>query len=251
LNLTEQAKANYEKAFKGAAGFGIEETDPEFAERIVNFAFDEVANHGNLPEDIRYMAILATLLGCQGIELFKEMVPAALNCGVSPVQVKEIVYQATAYLGLGRTYEFVKAVNDIFKAKGIALPLEGQSQTTMEDRLQKGNQVQINYFGEGIRESWKKGEPSISHINYWLADNCFGDYYTRTGLDDRQREMITFCFIAAQGGCEPQLIAHAKANMGLGNSKEFLIEVISQCIPYIGYPRSLNANAAVNKACEN
>ncbi len=24
--------------------------------------------------------------------------------------------------------------------------------------------------------------------------------------------MITFCYLAAQGGCEPQLLAHAKAN---------------------------------------
>ena len=63
--------------------------------------------------------------------------------------------------------------------------------------------------------------------------------------------MITFCFLAAQGGCEPQLTSHAKGNMNLGNDKEFLIRVISQCLPYIGYPRSLNAAACVNKAAES
>ena len=52
---------------------------------------------------------------------------------------------------------------------------------------------------------WKAG-----HINRWLAANCFGDYYTRKGLDLAQRELITFCFLMAQGGCEPQLIAHKK-----------------------------------------
>ena len=62
--------------------------------------------------------------------------------------------------------------------------------------------------------------------------------------------MITFCFIAAQGGCEPQLTAHASANMNVGNDKKFLIKVISQCLPFIGYPRSLNALACVNKAAE-
>ena len=73
----------------------------------------------------------------------------------------------------------------------------------------------------------------------------------RTGLTLAQREMITFCFLAAQGGCEPQLTSHAKGNMNLGNGKDFLIRVVSQCLPYIGYPRSLNAVACVNKAAED
>ena len=115
----------------------------------------------------------------------------------------------------------------------------------MDDRLEKGVAAQVTIFGEGMNEAWKKG-----HINRWLADNCFGDYYTRTGLDLKQREMITFCFLMAQGGCEPQLTAHARGNMNLGNGRDFLTRVISQCLPYIGYPRSLNAIACINKAAE-
>ena len=96
-----------------------------------------------------------------------------------------------------------------------------------------------------MKDAWKK-----DHINRWLAANCFGDFYTRTGLDLKQREMITFCFLMAQSGCEPQLIAHAKGNMNLGNDKDFLVRVVSQCLPYIGYPRSLNAMSCIQKAAE-
>ncbi len=71
-----------------------------------------------------------------------------------------------------------------------------------------------------------------------------------TPKGSRQRELITFCFLAAQGGCEPQLTAHAKGNMNIGNGKDFLIRVVSQCLPYIGYPRSLNAIQCVQKAAE-
>ena len=78
----------------------------------------------------------------------------------------------------------------------------------------------------------------------------FGDYYTRGGLDYKQREMITFCFLAALGGCEPQLTSHAGANLRIGNDNAFLIQVISQCLPYIGYPRSLNALRCVNDAAQ-
>lgn len=68
------------------------------------------------------------------------------------------------------------------------------------------------------------------------------------GKSETAVEMITFCFLAAQGGCELQLTSHAAANMKIGNDKAFLIKVISQCLPYIGYPRSLNALRCVNEA---
>ena len=86
---------------------------------------------------------------------------------------------------------FLDITNEILRARGVKLPLEGEATTTMEDRLEKGAQAQVDIFGEGMKDAWKKG-----HINRWLAANCFGDYYTRKGLDYRQREMITFCFLA-------------------------------------------------------
>ena len=179
------------------------------------------------------------------------MVPTALDLGITPVEIKETVYQAVAYLGIGRVLPFLNAVNDVFRSKGISLPLEGQSTTTPADRREKGTQVQMDIFGEQMKDFYKSGPEESKHINRWLAANCFGDYYTRTGLNYNDRELITFCFIAAQGGCEPQLTSHAAANMKIGNDKQFLINVISQCLPYIGYPRSLNALTCVNEASKN
>ncbi len=223
------------------------ETDPEFVERAEHFILEEVLKEPgqNLPDEIRYLAILATLLGCQGKEIYQEILPRALDGGLTSVMVKEVVYQAVDYLGIGRVMPFLTITNDVLTARGISLPLPAQAVTTLEDRLEKGAEAQAEIFGEHMKEAWKAG-----HINRWLAANCFGDYYTRGGLDLKQRELITFCFLAAQGGCEPQLTAHAKGNMNLGNDKEFLIRVVSQCLPYIGYPRSLNAINCVKKAAE-
>ena len=221
------------------------ETDLEFMRIVEHFTLEEVVKEPGqeLPEDTRYLAILATLLGCQGLDVYKDMLPEALEEGLTPVMVKEMVYQAVDYLGLGRVVPFLSVTNDILTVRGVKLPLPAQGATTMENRLEKGAGVQAEIFGEHMKEAWKAG-----HINRWLAENCFGDYYTRNGLDLKQRELITFCFLAAQGGCEPQLTAHAKGNMNLGNDKDFLIRVVSQCLPYIGYPRSLNAVNCINKA---
>lgn len=250
MAITENAKQYHEKLLPGYVS-GFLKTDPEFIELFDNFAFDEVVRSDDLDDRTRMTAILAALLGCQGIDEFKAMLPAALNLGVSPVEAKEIVYQAVAYLGIGRVFPFLQAINDALKVRGVELPLEPQATTNTETRLAAGIQAQVDIFGEGMKDFWKSGPEESRHINLWLADNCFGDYYTRKGLNYKQREMITFCFLAAQGGCEPQLTSHAAANMRIGNDKIFLIKVVSQCLPYIGYPRSLNALRCVNDAAEN
>ena len=231
---------------------GLAQTDPEFAQIFTNFAFGEVLSTSPelepLAEPTRYLAILATLLGCQGLDAFRLMLPLALDGGVTPIEVKETVYQAAAYLGLGRMLPFLSAVNEELSRRGIALPLEPQGTVQPEQRREAGNQIQVEAFGEGLRNSWEHGPEEKRHINSWLASNCFGDYYTRKGLSLPQREMITFCFLAAQGGCEPQLTAHARANMTVGNDRLFLIQVVSRCLPYIGYPRSLNALNCIENA---
>lgn len=250
MSISEFSKQYHERMFPGYHSSFLE-TDPEFIERFDNFAFDEVVNSDDLDDCTRMMAILATLIGSQSIDEYKAMLPAALNFGVTPVEAKEIVYQAVAYLGIGRVFPFLHAVNKILTSLGVTLPLEGQATTTMETRLEAGNQAQVDIFSEEMRGFQDSGLEETRHINCWLTGNCFSDYYIRKGLDYRQREMITFCFLSAQGGCEPQLISHAAANMRVGSGKAFLIKVVSQCLPFIGYPRSLNALCCVNEAAKS
>ena len=247
--VSQRARDYLAKLFPNGAP-QLDKTDPEFAAFFENFASDEVVNHDDLGDRTRLMAVLAALLGCQGLDAYKGMLTAALNRGVTPVEVKEIVYQAVDYCGIGRVLPFLRAANETLTAEGIALPLPPQASTAMENRLAAGIQAQVDIFGEGMREFTRSGPEETRHIRRWLAANCFGDYYTRGGLDYRQRELITFCFLAAQGGCEPQLTSHAQANIRLGNDRAFLIRVVSQCLPYIGYPRSLNALRCVDDAAQ-
>ncbi len=227
------------------------ETDPEFVEIIDNFINNEVAALSKIDEKTRNMAIMATLMGCGGVDEFKNILPDAMDNGLATVEVKEIVYHAAPYLGIGRALPFLHAVNDYFKKKNICMPLSKQTTVSGADRARAGVDAIIKIFDEDISDVLEEGPANGRHIDYWLASNCFGDYFTRKGLDIRQREMITLCMISAQGGCEPQLIDHAEANMRVGNNKEFLLQVIAQCLPYIGYPRTLNAIRCINEADKN
>src|SRR5574344_1397524 len=223
--------------------------DADFAEFFSDFTVCTSERTENIiDEKTKFIAILATTIGSQTVDIFKSVLKQAIKGILTPIEIKEILYHSVAYLGIARVFTFLKATNEIFTKNGISLPLEKQGTTNSNTRLEKGIQAQVDIFGEQMKEFYKSGNEDIRHINRWLAENCFGDYYTRNGLDFAQRELITFCCISAQGGCEPQLTAHALANMNVGNNRIFLISIISLIIPYIGYPRSLNALNCLNNA---
>lgn len=249
--ITEAARAFREGMFPGYES-DLPEIDPEFIERFDNFAFDEVVKTVDLDDRTRYLGWLATLIGCQGLDEYIAILMAALERGITPAEAKEVVYQAVAYLGAGRMFPFLQTTNEVLQERGVELPLEPQARTepTEESRLAGGEQAQVEIFGEAMRGYAGKGHSDYPHINKWLVDNCFGDWYTRGALDLRDRELVTFCFIAAQGGCDPQLRGHAAGNLSVGNSRELLIKVISSNLPFIGYPRTLNALAALDAASE-
>ena len=154
-------------------------------ELFANFALDEVVNQGDLDDAARMMAILAALLGCQGVEEYRVLLPAALRAGITPVQVKEILYQAVAYLGHrpGASL-FLHVTNQVLHGAGRR-PCRWSPAPPPRRRpgWPPGNQAQVDIFGEGMRGFQDSGPEESRHINRWLADNCFGDYYTRRGLD--------------------------------------------------------------------
>ncbi len=239
-----------QELFTGVSS-NLKETDPEFVEIITNFSQGEVIAANKLTDKEQMLCVLSALLGCQGLEEYKNMLHAALNKGIDPIAIKEVVYQATAYLGIGRTYDFLTVTNQIMEQHGIELPLEPQATTDETTRFDKGLAKQVELFGEDMAKRQTDGPVLRRNINRWLADNCFGDYYTRNGLNNQEREMITFCFILAQGGCENQLRGHTAGNFGVGNDKEKLYSVVEQCMPYIGYPRSLNAMGIIDEVAKS
>jgi 4-carboxymuconolactone decarboxylase len=187
------------------------------------------------------MMILASTIASQALGEYKVMVNAALNVGVTPVAIKEILYQSVPYVGIAKAFDFIHATNEIFQGKGITLPLEGQSTTTPETRQERGLALQKSIFGDHIQKMREESPKNQLHIQDFLSANCFGDYYTRSGLDIKTRELVTFAMLISMGGCEPQVKGHVQGNINVGNKKEVLLDVITQLLPYLGYPRTLNA----------
>lgn len=244
--ISEAAHKNHEELFPNHKST-LKVTDPELIEVFDNFAFDEVIALSKLDTKTRVMLILASIIGSQALSEYKIMAGAALNVGVTPVELKEIVYQSVAYVGMAKAFDFVHATNEVLTGRGIQLPLEGQSTTSPETRYDRGLAIQKAVFGEMIDQMYEQSPKEQLHIQRFLSANCFGDYYTRNGLDIKVRELVTLSILIALGGAESQIKGHIQGNLNVGNDREILLSLITQLLPWVGYPRTLNALKCLNE----
>src|ERR1700761_3406582 len=154
MAISDAAKSNYHQLF-GDQGSALAQSDPELTEYFGNFAFGEGhADAARLDETLdprtRLLVQLAAILAAGGLAQFRDVAAAAVaNGGVSPVELKEIVYQSVAYVGMARAYDYLHAVNDVLTEAGVELPLPGQSASTPQTRLEHGQAVQGRLIGGG------------------------------------------------------------------------------------------------------
>lgn len=214
------------------------------------FLAGEIAENGLKDAKIRALICLACLTALHATGELPKKVREAVDSGASVTEIKETLYHTAPYIGFPRVKEALSAVNDALKAAGLAPEEEDQGTVTPQTRLEKGLAVQVEIFGDSIYAMRKNAPAETRHIQDCLSANCFGDYYTRGALGLKLRELITFTVICTIGGCEPQATAHAGANLNVGNTKQTLIETVTTCLPYIGYPRTLNALSCIDNACK-
>ena len=141
----------------------------------------------------------------------------------------------------------LKPVNKALSESGVKLPIPSQGTVTDETRFAEGFKVQSGIFGDAIRRMHETAPESqkallVRDLTGW----CFGDYFTRKALDLRERELITFLAIVALGGCEAKVRAHENGNVTVGALKQPLIDALEVGLPFLGFPRTLNALAVVN-----
>lgn len=246
MNRVEQAQ-NTMQALYGQAPSPLTASDPEFAAIKERLIYGEVYAENKLPARLRELVILVVATTNQTMNEVKRHTAAALASGVKPEEIREAVYHCAPYIGLGKAENAVIAVNEVFAEQGVALPVESGQTVTEESRLADGIAAQKSIFGEHIDAMRAAAPENQKNIQDYLSGYCFGDFYTRKFLSIPDRELLTFAVLCAQGGCEPQVKAHVGGNAAVGNGKDILLAALAVCIPYIGFPRTLNALACVNE----
>lgn len=82
---------------------------------------------------------------------------------------------------------------------------------------------------------------SLGDLGRYIVEFGYGDVYSRPGLNQRDRALITVAMLAAMGGCEPQLDVHLRGARNAGLTRDELEEVMIHVAPYAGFPAAMNA----------
>ena len=240
MDRIEICKQNYRTLFGGEALTG-EGTDPEMMDILQKFIFGEVFQTGELTLKQREMITCITLATMQTLPQLKAHAGAALDVGVTPEELREVMYLTAPFIGFPKMLNAVATVNEVFKERGISLPLEKQGTVTEETRHETGKAIQDKLYPGGIA-SVMEGLPGDmgKDVEQFLTDYFFGEIYSRGALDLPTRELLGYCVLTTLEA-ESQLHSHYHGNIDAGNSPETLTAAVIQCLPYIGFPAAIKA----------
>ncbi len=220
--------------------------DKELDPILQKFIYADVNAQVQLSPMQQELLTLAVLIANHAPEEIPLHARGALNAGATPAQVRETIFHCTPYVGMTRVKAALGALAKVFKDCGGKQPLADAGTVTDATRYDAGLAVQRAIFGPAIDQGNAAAPTDEKHFRTYLSANCFGDYYTRQVLDVKERELITFVSIITLGGCEAQAKTHAGANIAVGNTRQQLLDAITVALPYIGYPRTLNALACID-----
>lgn len=224
----------------------LDAIDPELAAIRDRLVYGELADKGTLDIRQKMLVSMVVLAASQTLDDVEVQARAALRAGIAAQDIREAILQCTPYIGFPKTQQALRHVSRCFAGAGIEVS-EHMATVTEESRFSDGLARQKAIFGDAIDKmhaSAPEGQKDI--MVQHLSAFCFGDFYTRKGLDLKTRELLTFAIVSTLGGCEAQVKAHVQGNANAGNTKQNLIDCLCWMLPDIGFPRTLNALACVN-----
>ena len=113
------------------------------------------------------------------------------------------------------------------------------------DRYERGEKLLRQVDGDRVADNLIADYADLApDFTRYLIEFAFGEIYSRPG-DLRQRELVAIASLATMGGCDKQLGTHVRGAFNVGLSEAEVIEAVMTLIPYIGFPKALNAIAVV------
>jgi 4-carboxymuconolactone decarboxylase len=103
-------------------------------------------------------------------------------------------------------------------------------------------------IGEVLGQTPEQVERSLGDLAPQLAtyvlETMYGEIYQSPTLDSRTRQIVTVAALATLGSAAPQLRTHIGGALRCGVSREELVEIMMQLVPFVGDAAAINGVAA-------
>lgn len=234
------------------AKLGLAGGDGELAaglDRLVTeAAFGSIWARPGLPLTDRMICVLSALGELQRLPQLKRYVGAALDLGLAPRTIQEVLIQCGLYGGIPVTENALEAAAEVFAARGVVPSAETAPEVSAEQLEAMGRETMVALHGERSTLGYAAPDNAASGDLYRVAIVYgYGDIWSRPGLDKRGRMLCALaCFTVMR--LEGTLKKFAQSALNAGMTKAEVREAIMQTAPYGGYPVALTALAWVGEA---
>ncbi|MFE3522622.1 carboxymuconolactone decarboxylase family protein [Streptomyces sp. NPDC059161] len=224
---------------------------PDLGRMTVAFGYGDMLSRPGLTLRQRQIATVGALaaMGNAAPQL-RFHIAGALNVGVTPAEVVEILIHTAVYAGFPAALNGIGAAREVFEARpGLAVaPVE--TEPVPGDRYARGlaKLAEVDgHAGDQVVASMRDIAPDLTR---YIVEFAFGDIYSRSSLDLKSRELASVAMCTALGTAAPQLRVHIHGLLNVGGTREEVVEVITQMAGYAGFPAALNGIAAAREVFE-
>lgn len=202
----------------------------------------EVWNRPGLSPRDRGIVTLAALVARNQTAAFPDALKQALDNGVKPSEVSELITHLAFYSGWGNALGAVALTKDVFAARGVGtgqLPLATEKLLPLNEaaEAQRAAHVQASF-----------GSVAPGVVQY-TTDLLFRDLWLRPGLAPRDRSLVTVSALIASGQVA-QIPYHLNRAMDTGLTQEQASEALTHLAFYAGWPNVFSALPVVKDVFE-
>jgi 4-carboxymuconolactone decarboxylase len=228
----------------------LQDIAPALGRFTVEFGYGDIISRSTLGLKPRQLCTVAALaaLGNAAPQL-RYHIHGARNVGWSPGEIVEVLILVTVYAGFPAALNGISAAREVFEQRGDR-PLGDEAPLgsgTTSDRYERGMrtvQRVSSSSGAAVVESLKDIAPDLGRF---IIEFSYGDVISRSGLDDKTKELATIAMCTALGTVQPQLAVHINAALNVGATAEEIVETIQQMAVYAGFPAALNGISIARK----
>lgn len=243
--LRRQGEAMRRRLFGEDAGADVNPA-PGFRDLMSETEFGIVWCRSGLALEPRMVCTLAALASLQRHVALRRYVGAALNIGMTPTAVQEVLIQIGIYAGFTASEEALYTAADVFKSRGVTVPAQGPRNDTLEVLMARGGQMLTALHREGGDKGYAAPGNTVTGALYPVAIQYgYGEIWYRPGLEPVQRALCSVASFTALR-LEAQTRKFGQAALNLGASRTEVIEAVIQTAPFSGFAPALNALAVLS-----
>jgi 4-carboxymuconolactone decarboxylase len=228
--------------------FGTDTQPPGLANLLTEAALGGVWQRPGLDLADRMLCSIAALAVFPRLRSLRRHIEGALDLGLTPAAVREILVQAGLYAGFSATEETLPLAAEVFAARNLPFPEDPPEDASLEELNRRGRDLMRDLHGDRAGQGYASPDNPVTAALYPMAIQYgYGEIWFRPGLERRQRALVAVAGFTALRLPE-QASKFGQSALNLGLSKTEVIEAIIQTAPYSGFPPALNALAAISAA---